>query len=449
MIEIPKISAALIDRYGGPAPRYTSYPTVPHWLPAEGSQARRHALASADPSVPLSVYAHIPFCEKLCNFCGCNVIVRKNRKAVGGYLDLVEQELDAIRADLGHRPVHGLHLGGGTPTFMTVDQFKRLTTLLHDRFNFTDDADLALEVNPTTTNVEQIVALGKMGFRRISLGVQDTDPNVLKAVGRTQTLEQTRRIIDAARGAGFTSVNIDLIYGLPEQTTATWESTLERIMELAPDRIAVFAFAYVPTLLLNQKRLDERLLPSLVDKLDLYRQAYKLLVSQGYASVGLDHFARNDDPLGLAASGGTLGRNFQGYVADDRGDLLGIGISSISQIGDVYAQNYSQMKPYRTTINQGVPSLQRACRITAEEALRRRVIMTLMCHQPVDLTTVGFAVSETERSALRSMASDGIVRFDGQHIQMTEISRPFLRRIASTLDPAMGQAKQAVHSQSA
>ena len=448
MIGIPKISAALIEQYGGPAPRYTSYPTVPHWLPAEGSQARRRALAEADPSVPLSVYVHIPFCEKLCDFCGCNVIVRKNRKAVDGYLDLVEQELDAIRADLGHRPVHGLHLGGGTPTFMTVDQFKRLTALLHDRFDFTKDADLALEVNPTTTDVEQIVALGQMGFRRISLGVQDTDPNVLKAVGRKQTLEQTRRIVEAARGAGFTSVNIDLIYGLPEQTAATWATTLEHLIGLAPDRIAVFAFAYVPTLLLNQKRLDERSLPSLIDKLDLYRQAYALLISEGYAPVGLDHFARNDDPLGLAASGGTLGRNFQGYVADDRGDLLGIGISSISQIGDVYAQNHSQMRPYRMAINRGAPALQRACRITAEQALRRRVIMTLMCHQPVDLETVGFTVSDAERSALWAMARDGVIRFDGQHIQMTEISRPFLRRIASTLDPAMAQAAQPVHSQS-
>lgn len=444
---IPPISADLIDRYGGPAPRYTSYPTVPHWQLASGSQARRRALASADPAVPLSLYVHIPFCEKMCDFCGCNVIVRRDRSAADGYLTLLHHEIEALDPVIGRRPAHALHLGGGTPTFLTVPQLERLMATIQARFDFEPGADLSIEVNPTSTSVEQIVALAGLGFRRISLGVQDTNPGVLAGVGRAQTSAKTLEIIAAARGAGFTSVNVDLIYGLPGQTVRSWAGTLDQLAELEPDRVAVFGFAYVPDLRPNQRRLDAHAMPPPVTKVDLYRQAYQLLVARGYVPIGLDHFARPHDPLAQAALAGTLGRNFQGYVADARGDLLGLGVSSISDVNGVYAQNFSSTARYRDALANSQPTLQRACRPTPDDVRLREAIVTLMCHQPLDLTTRWRVIESPAKVALANLAADGLIEFDGRHIGFTPISRPFLRHIAAALDPAMHAAATPRHSQ--
>jgi len=431
---------ARLDR---PGPRYTSYPTVPVWSRDFGPTDYEAALdgLDADTGGELSVYLHLPFCVKRCHYCGCNATLAACADDVDGYLDSVERELDRVVARTGRRRVVQMHWGGGTPNFLDAEQLARTFAMFTARFDLAPDAEISLETDPRIGTPEQAAQLRELGFNRISLGVQDFRREVQVAIGRTQPEALTRRFFTACRDAGFMSVNLDLVYGLPEQTAASFDETLRRALDLAPDRFATFGYAHVPWVRPNQQVIDEKSLPAAPEKFALFQQAVATLTAAGFRWIGLDHFARPDDELARAHAERRLHRNFMGYTTRPAGQLLAVGMSGIGEIGGCFAQNDAELPGYREKVDAGGLAVVRGIRLSRDDRLRRHAILELMCNLTLPFATTepsfGAPVDELfadELQRLAPLATEGLVTIHDDRVNVTELGRYFVRNVAMVFD---------------
>jgi oxygen-independent coproporphyrinogen-3 oxidase len=440
------ITPELLAKYDRPGPRYTSYPTAPHFHDGFDEAAYRDRLATAAerPSDPLSMYVHIPFCEARCTYCGCNVVISPHRGPEETYLDAVNREFDLLHEALGdRRRVNQLHWGGGTPTYLTPEQCERLYSAITGRFTFTDDAEVGVEIDPCVTSMEHLQTLHKLGFNRLSMGVQDTNPDVQEAVARRQPLELTREHVQEARRLGFDSVNVDLIYGLPLQTEAGFRETVRTVIrELNPDRIACFSYAHVPWIKPHQRQLDEKALPSGWDKFRLFAGAAEEFAAAGYRFVGFDHFARPEDELASALDEGRLHRNFMGYTVMPATDQVGIGVTAIGDLAGAYAANEKTLARYQRTVTEGRLPVERGVHRSEDDELRGTVIRRIICGLVLDFEQVDrqFNVDSRERFAdalgeLEAMADDGLVEITDRGVRVTTRGRFFLRNVCMPFDP--------------
>jgi oxygen-independent coproporphyrinogen-3 oxidase len=370
----------------------------------------------------------------MCTFCGCNVIVARDAQKADGYITHLEREMRLVADLLGaRRNVSQLHLGGGTPTFLNLDQLARLWAVFRQYFTPQIDAELAIEVNPVFTSVSQLRLLAGLGFNRLSVGVQDFDPEVQRAISRGQTFEQTRDLIAAARELDFRGTNIDLIYGLPMQRLDSWQRTLERVLEIRPDRIAVYSFAYVPDLRPHQRKLPPDR-PQGATKLGLFGHAYDAFVSAGYQPIGMDHFALPDDELSIAQRRHTLGRNFQGYTVKAATDVIAFGITGISDVQGAYAQNTRSLPRYYQAVASGRLATEKGKALSLDDRRRRSVITELMCHFSVDLGADGLQYFASEAEDLRSLEEAGLLTLDGSKLTLSSVGRVFVRNVAMVFD---------------
>jgi oxygen-independent coproporphyrinogen-3 oxidase len=448
-----EVPLELLRRYNVPGPRYTSYPTAPMWKddfgPADYGRALEESGSAAAPA-PLSLYVHLPFCERLCYFCGCTVVITGTRHAPeSDYLDVLEREIDwvAERAGAGRTAVQ-LHWGGGTPTYFPPPLLERLGRRIFDRFAFAPDAEIGVEVDPRVTTSEHLETLARLGFNRLSMGVQDFDPRVQAAINRIQPYEETRGLVESARGLGFTSLNIDLIYGLPHQTSDSFSATIDRVLEIAPDRLAVYSYANVPWMKKHQSVLVPDL-PAEQTKFEIFRRALSRFTDAGFEYIGMDHFARPDDELARARRDRTLHRNFQGYTTKAGTDLIGFGMSAIGSIGAHYVQNRRELPAYREAVADGGAATFRGLRLSGDDLLRRTVIGNLLCHGVVVKAEIEerFAVDFDAHFAealekLRSCAADGLVELKPGEIRATGLGRIFLRNLAMPFDAYLDAGRE-------
>jgi oxygen-independent coproporphyrinogen-3 oxidase len=419
------------------APRYTSYPTAPTWKESFTRADHVEALATAaQRGGPLSLYLHIPFCREMCSYCGCNVVVSRSSERAGRYVDTLAAELQLLgRALAGRRQLARVHLGGGTPTFLTEAQLEQLWgAVLAAGFEVAPGAELAIEVDPAVTRASQIQLLAQLGWNRISLGVQDLDPAVQQAVNRIQSVEETAATVATARAAGFTSVNFDLIYGLPRQRPETWRRTLEQVVAIGPDRLAVYSFAYLPDLRPNQRRLPAADVPTGAAKLELFRIAHEVLSAAGYQAIGMDHFARPDDELARARRERRLWRDFQGFSVRRATDTVAAGASGISTLDEAIVQAPRGIGTWGQAIRAGQLPVERGIRLDADDRRRRDVIVQLMCNDWVDLGADGPSYFERELEALRAYEAEGLCIVDGREVTLTPLGRTFSRLCASVFD---------------
>jgi oxygen-independent coproporphyrinogen III oxidase len=437
-----RVAEPLVAKYDLAGPRYTSYPTALEWHTDFGPAEWRTALEECGRSPrPLSIYVHLPFCRRLCLFCGCNVVIRKDGAGTDAYLERVEREIDAVALLLGRRKtVSQLHWGGGTPTFFSAEQLEALFARIGERFDVGADAEVGVEVDPRVTSPEQVRRLRRLGFNRVSLGVQDLDPRVQRAVRRIQPFEQTRALFELCRALGFASINTDLIYGLPHQTPDSLARTVDRIIELEPDRVALYSYAHVPWLKKQQGAMT-RLLPSPTEKLRLFCTGLERLLGAGYRFIGFDHFARPGDELVAAQRDGTLTRNFQGYTTRGGADLLAFGASAISATDRVYAQNARGVPAYEQHVDACGLAVVRGLRLSDDDLLRREVILRLLCNCRLSKAAIeadyGIVFDEyfaEELHALAELERDGLVRVSPSEIEVTLLGRIFLRVIGATFD---------------
>ena len=447
----------LAPRYDRPGPRYTSYPPAPHFTQAVDADAALEVYGGRGPDAPpLSLYAHLPFCEAMCTFCGCNVVISKDHAIVERYLAGLEREVDLAAKALagGPRDVAQFHLGGGTPTYFAPEELERLHAIVAERFSFLPGAEMALEVDPRVTTTAHVAALARLGFTRMSMGVQDFDPRVQEAVNRVQTYEATRALVDASRAAGFSSVNVDLIYGLPHQELDSWRRTLERVIGgLSPDRVSLFGYAHVPWLKSHQKRIEEATLPDAPRRLALFQAGVEAFVSAGYEFIGLDHFAKPTDEMAKARASGDLHRNFMGFHTSAGSDMVALGITGIGDVGGAYLQNRHKLPDWERDLAEGRLPVERGYRRTEDDRLRGGVIQSLMC-----LGRAGRAVLEAggrypwrtayaaEVERLAPMAADGLLTLDDDGIRLTPLGRLFVRNVCMVFDahlapPAPGPTK--------
>ncbi|ORJ50463.1 Oxygen-independent coproporphyrinogen-III oxidase [Phytobacter ursingii] len=436
---------ALIQKYNYSGPRYTSYPTALEFSADYGEENFRSAVARY-PERPLSLYVHIPFCHKLCYFCGCNKIVTRQQHKADQYLDALEQEIIHRAPLFADRRVSQLHWGGGTPTYLNKAQISRLMGLLRGHFQFDVDAEISIEVDPREIELDVLDHLRSEGFNRLSMGVQDFNKEVQRLVNREQDESFIFALIKRARDIGFTSTNIDLIYGLPKQTPESFAFTLSRVAELSPDRLSVFNYAHLPTLFAAQRKIKDADLPSAQQKLDILQQTIVSLTDAGYQFIGMDHFARPDDELAVAQREGVLHRNFQGYTTQGDTDLLGMGVSAISMIGDSYAQNQKELKAYYQQVDETGNALWRGIALTRDDCIRRDVIKALICHFRLDFSRVEnqwdlrfndyFA---EDLKLLKPLANDGLVEINEQGIEVTAKGRLLIRNICMCFDVYLRQ----------
>lgn len=436
---------ALIQKYNYSGPRYTSYPTALEFSADYGEENFRSAVARY-PERPLSLYVHIPFCHKLCYFCGCNKIVTRQQHKADHYLDALEQEIIHRAPLFADRRVSQLHWGGGTPTYLNKAQISRLMGLLRGHFQFDVDAEISIEVDPREIELDVLDHLRSEGFNRLSMGVQDFNKEVQRLVNREQDESFIFALIKRARDIGFTSTNIDLIYGLPKQTPESFAFTLSRVAELSPDRLSVFNYAHLPTLFAAQRKIKDVDLPSAQQKLDILQQTIVSLTDAGYQFIGMDHFARPDDELAVAQREGVLHRNFQGYTTQGDTDLLGMGVSAISMIGDSYAQNQKELKAYYQQVDETGSALWRGIALTRDDCIRRDVIKALICHFRLDFSRIEnqwdlrfndyFA---EDLKLLKPLAKDGLVEINEQGIEVTAKGRLLIRNICMCFDVYLRQ----------
>ncbi len=436
---------ALIQKYNYSGPRYTSYPTALEFSEDFGEAQFLSAVARY-PERPLSLYIHIPFCHKLCYFCGCNKIVTRQQHKADQYLDALEQEIIHRASLFTDRHVSQLHWGGGTPTYLNKTQISRLMTLLRANFTFDDDAEISIEIDPREIELDVLDHLRGEGFNRLSMGVQDFNKEVQRLVNREQDEEFIFALLNHARDIGFTSTNIDLIYGLPKQTPESFAFTLKRVAELAPDRLSVFNYAHLPTLFAAQRKIKDADLPSAQQKLDILQETISSLTDNGYQFIGMDHFARPDNELAVAQREGILHRNFQGYTTQGDTDLLGMGVSAISMIGDCYAQNQKELKHYYQQVDEQGDALWRGIALTRDDCIRRDVIKALICNFRLDMQAVEaqwdlvFAdYFADDLQLLAPLAKDGLVDINEQAIQVTGKGRLLIRNICMCFDAYLRQ----------
>lgn len=439
--------AKLIARYDARGPRYTSYPTAPQFRPDFKADALRAAIArsnQASPPRPLSVYVHVPFCMSPCFYCGCNRIITRDLTRSDQYLDYLEREL-TLTAPLfdAAREVQQLHLGGGTPNFLDIPRMRRLMQSLARHFHFAapSEREFGIEIDPRFADSDYVRALGEFGFNRISVGIQDFDPAVQAAVNRVQSVQETRAVLDGARAAGFRSASVDLIYGLPLQTPAGFARTLDEVVALAPDRVAVYGYAHLPAMFKPQTQIRTEDLPDPATRLELLRLAIDRLGAAGYLYIGMDHFARADDELVHAQRSGRLQRNFQGYSTHGDCDIVGLGVSAIGRVADTYSQNPRDLPGYYIALDHGLLPVARGLRLSQDDLVRRDAIGELMCHGSLDTiafgTRHGLAFADYFADALRqlaTLAADGLVVMDERTIRVTPRGRFLLRSIAMCFD---------------
>lgn len=438
-----QFDSALLQKYGQPIPRYTSYPPATE-LKAEFRPLNyQEAIASLNHRAsPLSLYVHIPFCQSACYFCGCNVIVSNNKNIATSYLEYLIKEIEQTATQLdSSKPVVQMHWGGGTPNYLTIEQVELLWKVIRQNFNLLPNAEVSIEINPRYVDRNYIHALREIGFNRISFGIQDFNPQVQAAVNRIQPEELLFDGMSWIREAQFESVNVDLIYGLPYQTIQTFEATIQKTVDLNPDRIAVFNFAYVPWLKPVQKNIPESALPSPSEKLDILQMTIANLTRGGYCYIGMDHFAKPDDELALAQHNGTLKRNFQGYTTQPEAELLGFGLTSISMLHDAYFQNHKRLKNYYQSIDAQHPPIEKSVYLHQDDIIRREIIMQLMCHFALSKHTVETkyhlhfdSYFSAEIVELKALETDGLVRLASNRIEVTPTGRLLIRNIASVFD---------------
>lgn len=429
----PAPNPSLLRRYGGPVPRYTSYPTALRFEPFTPEDFQ-HGLLDHPPR-PLSLYVHLPFCRSVCLFCGCHAVHTRDPRRGSAYIDALVTEADAVSRWLpGRRPVVQMHWGGGTPTFHPPSELARLAEALWQRFYFLPGAERSVEVDPRVTTPDHLRVLRQAGFNRISLGVQDFDPSVQRAVRRIQPESQTRAVLDQARAHGFHGISVDLICGLPLQTPVSFAQTVERVIAAAPDRISLFSFAHLPSRIPHHRGIRTADLPDPETRLAMAVGASRALQEAGWRAIGMDHFARPGDPLCRALDEGTLHRNFQGYTTHGGADLIGLGASAISAAGRIYAQNEKDLTAYSHLVLARNLATVRGVRLDDEDLLRRRLIMALMCRFEIDWTREGYSPSPREWVRLEEMAADGLVELDATGVRATATGRWFIRAIAQVFD---------------
>lgn len=435
----------LIEKYNYAGPRYTSYPTALEFSENFGEADFQHAVQRY-PDRPLSLYVHIPFCHRLCYFCGCNKIVTRQLHKADRYLDVLEQEIRQRAPLFAGRCVTQLHWGGGTPTFLNQQQVSRLVALLRDHFTIADDVEMSIEVDPREIELEMIDHLRAEGFNRLSMGVQDFNKAVQERVNRVQDEETIFALVQRAREQGFRSVSLDLIYGLPLQTPESFAFTLQRVIALNPDRLSVFNYAHMPTLFAAQRKIKDDELPGAAQKLQILQETIATLTGEGYQFIGMDHFARPDDELAVAQRAGELHRNFQGYTTQGETDLLGLGVSAISMLGDSYAQNHKELKAYYAEVEQRGNALWRGLTLSDDDGLRRDVIKALICNFSLDFSAIEaqFPI-EFERyfaedlALLAPLVADGLVEQRGRSLHVTGVGRLLIRNICMCFDVYMRQ----------
>jgi oxygen-independent coproporphyrinogen-3 oxidase len=439
----------LITKYDAPVPRYTSYPTAPHFSPAIGGATAAEWLRAL-PDEPISLYLHVPFCAQLCWFCGCNTTATRSREPIVAYAELVLREIELVAAAIGRRlPVAHVHWGGGTPTAMPPDRMLAIMQSLRSHFNLLPDAEIAVEIDPRTLDATALDGLEVIGCTRASLGVQDFNETVQKAVHRRQSFEMTRDCAAAVRARGIASLNIDLIYGLPYQTEATVTDTAERALELVPDRIAVFGYAHVPWMKKHQALIPEASLPDALQRFAQQRAIHRVLTEEGgYRAIGLDHYARPGDSMADADSERKLKRGFQGYTTDDAPVLIGFGASAIGSLPRGYVQNATTAAAYGKAIESGGLATVRGIEGNRDDRLRRDVIERLMCDLEVDLIARAEAHDADpaplldDAAGVERFAADGLARWDGRRLEVTEKGRPFLRSLAALFDAYLVRDEQ-------
>jgi len=435
----------LIKKYDIAGPRYTSYPTAVQFTPefTEQNYGEQAALSNQSKR-DLSLYFHLPFCDTICYYCACNKVITKDRSKADPYLQALHKEI-AMQAELfdSSRKVNQLHWGGGTPTFINHQQMTELMQVTRQHFNLHDDdsGEYSIEIDPREVNRDSIKLLRDIGFNRMSLGVQDFNPAVQKAVNRIQSEEQTLNALSNAREFGFQSISTDLIYGLPLQTVDSFAITLQRIIELSPDRISLFNYAHMPELFKPQRRINEAQMPGAEIKLSILKESTEQLIDAGYVYIGMDHFAKPDDELSIAQQQGKLYRNFQGYATHADCDLVGLGITSIGTVNNSFSQNMKTLDEYQTTINNGKLAVFRGVEIDQDDLIRRDVIMQLICHFNLNFRAieakhniefVDYFCNELKN--LEAMCTDGLVEKTDQSIQVTDKGRLLIRNICMTFD---------------
>lgn len=431
---------ALIQKYNYSGPRYASYPTALEFNQSYDEAAFQRA-APRYPERPLSLYVHIPFCHKLCYFCGCNKLVTRQTHKADEYLAVLAKEI-AQRAPLfAGRKVGQMHWGGGTPTYLSKTQISQLVAMLRQHFDFLPDAEMSIEVDPREIELDVLDHLRSEGFNRLSMGVQDFNKEVQRLVNREQDEAFIFALIARAKALGFNSTNIDLIYGLPKQTPESFAYTLQRVAALSPDRLSVFNYAHMPNLFAAQRKIKDADLPSAQQKLDILQHTIASLTESGYQFIGMDHFARPDDELAVAQREGKLHRNFQGYTTQGDSDLLGLGVSAISMLGDSYAQNQKELKVYYSSVEAQGHALWRGLAMTEDDCLRREVIKTLICNFKLDYQAIehqfGIDFADYFAEDLQLLAPferDGLVERDEQGIQVTPRGRLLIRNICMCFD---------------
>ncbi len=450
MIEVqnahmPTVSPDLLQQYDIAGPRYTSYPTADRFVEAFTEKHYQQALQVREigrASLPLSLYVHIPFCESLCFFCACNKIVTKHHERSAIYLQYLSKEMDLHTEHLAKKPsVSQLHLGGGSPTFFTDAELTQLMSEFRKKFQLSPVGEYSIEIDPRTVDKTRLKNLRALGFNRLSFGVQDFNLDVQKAVHRIQPFEQVAELMKEARRQKFESVNLDLIYGLPKQTAVTFSQTLDQVIAIKPDRIALYAYAHLPERFKPQRRIQADTLPAATDKLTMLSTAIAKLIAAGYVYIGMDHFALPEDELAVAKRQGRLHRNFQGYSTQPDCDLIALGVSSIGRVGATYSQNAKTMEEYCDALDQGRIPIVRGLALSSDDLIRRSVIMSIMCQGQVQYEAIELAYMidfkqyfSVELARLNALQNAGMVTFDNDGLTVTEVGWYFIRAIAMAFD---------------
>ena len=443
MREELRVNEEFLARYNRPGPRYTSYPTAPVWNDAFGPDDLESVHQEAQVArTPVSLYMHLPFCESLCLFCACNVIIQKDKRVASPYLEVLKREVEHVARSVSReRPVVQFHWGGGTPTYLTPEQLTDLFRFARENFNFAPDAEIGIEIDPRVTSREHLEALRGLGFNRLSMGIQDFHLEVQTAINRIQPFELTRDLLLAARNLGFDSINVDLIYGLPYQSPERFSRTVDQILELQPDRVALFSYAHVPWLKKQQGAFATHL-PEGMEKFEIFRTGLMKFIEAGYLYIGMDHFAKPGDELAIAQQQRTLHRNFQGYTTKAGADLYGMGVTAISAFQNAYAQNQRDLANWQKAVeNRGIATM-RGYRLSEEDRLRRAVINRLLCHTVIVKEEIAreFGIDfdryfARELSQLEAPREDGVVIVDSKEVRATWLGRIFIRNLAMIFDP--------------
>ncbi|MBF0350730.1 MAG: oxygen-independent coproporphyrinogen III oxidase [SAR324 cluster bacterium] len=456
LTDYKEVTPEIIQRYDRSGPRYTSYPTVPIWDKGEfySEDYVEFLEREGQSDKSLSLYIHLPFCKRLCTFCGCNKFITNNQDVVEQYLTTVQTELKMISQYMGPRKtVKQLHLGGGTPTHLSVSQLQKLIATVHEYFDVDFSGEIAFEAHPKVTRETHLKALYNLGFRRVSFGVQDIDSQVQKAINRDQTLEQTQKTFYSAREIGYTSINIDLVYGLPKQSVATFTRTMEEVNAMRPDRLAIYSFAYIPEMFRTHKKaIKEQDLPTPKDKIAIYIESIRFFTEAGYEMIGMDHYAGQTDELAVAQANHTLHRNFMGYTTLKGLSQIGVGVSSISDFGDGYFQNDKELSIYMEQIQQQRFPVVRRKVLDKDDVLRRELIESLMCHYylPIQQFETRYEIKfheyfSGEMESLKILEQEGLLSMDNHEIRLTKLGTLFMRNVAMVFDRYLHDKSRIFH----